>query len=1019
MKPILLEMHAFGPFAHKQVIDFRELGDRNFFLIHGPTGSGKTTILDGICYALFGDSSGGEREGRQMRSHHAGNETLTEVSLDFALGVDRYRIKRIPEQMRKALRGGGETKQNQSAELWQIQSSEGEEVQKPLASGWSKVTSEIVKLLGFESQQFRQVIMLPQGKFREFLMSNTQEREKILQTLFGTEIYKRIEDALKLAANDVARQAGTVRTQRQTLLDQAQVENEELLEARRQQQAEGLIARQSSELQFTAVALAAEKAYAEARLVSARFEEFDKATTALKTLSDEQPAWKAQSEQLTGARQASSIRPYELALIELGQNLVAEDIRGKELAAEVVAATATLGTATAALKREKVRGPEADQMVARISLLDALADKVASLQVTRTQHTVATTKSKQATEAFQAAQLTLKAATEEQQKIVIQIQNCRVQAAEIEGLTETHARLKVQLEQASTLRERTRSRNELAAQVTAGESALKIAEATVAKARQWREETRQAWIASQAARLTHELVDGQACPVCGATEHPAPATADGVLVLDDTLKATEDELAKAEAAQRKAEKKLATDQRDTSVLEARISEIRAALGEAAETSTEQLLSQTETTQVALTKAKTAAEEMILLDARLSAAERLAKDADIASKEAEVTAQLAQEALQQLIGQLTEREAGIPPDLIEPKALKAAKAAAEKTRESLKKALDDATIAVSQADGKVTENRTRAEACEQAKAKLAKQQKEKSADFDKRIKSAGFADADTYRSAWRDDAAIAELDSNIRTFEASLAAARERQSRAVEGTSDLSRPDLTALSATHENAKQAQLAASNAVRDMVAAHDATNAFVLSLNQLADAYQALEERYSLLKEVSDVANGANAQRMSFQRYVLATLLEEVLATTSIRLRIMSRGRYEIRRRIDPVDQRAAAGLDLEIFDQYTGTTRGVSTLSGGESFLASLALALGLSDVVQSYAGGIRLDAIFVDEGFGTLDPESLDFAIRALKDLQQAGRLVGIISHVAELKEWIDARLELKATQAGSVASFAG
>jgi exonuclease SbcC len=153
------------------------------------------------------------------------------------------------------------------------------------------------------------------------------------------------------------------------------------------------------------------------------------------------------------------------------------------------------------------------------------------------------------------------------------------------------------------------------------------------------------------------------------------------------------------------------------------------------------------------------------------------------------------------------------------------------------------------------------------------------------------------------------------------------------------------------------------------------------------------------------------------VLATLLEEVLAATTLRLQVMSRGRYEMRRRRGPVDQRAAAGLDLEVFDHYIGTTRAVETLSGGESFLASLALALGLSDVVQSYAGGIRLDAIFVDEGFGTLDPESLDFAIRALKDLQEAGRMVGIISHVAELKEWIDARLELKATPRGSVAQF--
>ena len=159
------------------------------------------------------------------------------------------------------------------------------------------------------------------------------------------------------------------------------------------------------------------------------------------------------------------------------------------------------------------------------------------------------------------------------------------------------------------------------------------------------------------------------------------------------------------------------------------------------------------------------------------------------------------------------------------------------------------------------------------------------------------------------------------------------------------------------------------------------------------------------------------MSFQRYVLATLLEEVLVATTLRLTVMSRGRYEIRRKLLATDQRSAAGLDLEVFDQYTGSTRAISTLSGGESFLASLALALGLSDVVQSYAGGIRLDAIFVDEGFGTLDSEALDSALLALQDLQKAGRMVGIISHVAELRERVDARLELKAGRSGSVAQF--
>ena len=219
MKPLQLEMQAFGPFARRQVIDFRQLGDKTFFLIHGATGSGKTSILDGICFALFGDSSGGERDGRQMRSHHADADTLTEVSFDFALGAQHYRVRRIPEQMRKARRGDGEAQQLQIAELWKIEGTNAGEQQTPLASRWTTVTAEVSKLLGFESRQFRQVIMLPQGKFFEFLKSNSQEREKILQALFGTEFYKRIEEALKRSADHVEREAASMRDERQVLLN--------------------------------------------------------------------------------------------------------------------------------------------------------------------------------------------------------------------------------------------------------------------------------------------------------------------------------------------------------------------------------------------------------------------------------------------------------------------------------------------------------------------------------------------------------------------------------------------------------------------------------------------------------------------------------------------------------------------------------------------------------------------------------------------------------------------------------
>lgn len=314
MKPLQLDMQAFGPFAHCQAIDFRALGDKTFFLIHGPTGSGKTTILDGMCYALFGDSSGGEREGKQMRSHHADADTLTEVRFDFRLGAEHYRVRRAPEQMRRAKRGGGETKQAQQAELWRIENPGSGETAVPTASGWTEVTKQITQLLGFESRQFRQVIMLPQGKFRDFLMSNTQDRERILQTLFGTELYKRIEEALKRAAADLEKEADKARTQRQTLLEQAEALNEEVLGARVEEQQLALAARQAEEATAKAAATQTESALAQARLVEARFVERDAAQRALEALQAQQPSWQIRRLQLAAARKAALIRPYAMAL---------------------------------------------------------------------------------------------------------------------------------------------------------------------------------------------------------------------------------------------------------------------------------------------------------------------------------------------------------------------------------------------------------------------------------------------------------------------------------------------------------------------------------------------------------------------------------------------------------------------------------------------------------------------------------------------------------------------------------
>jgi len=286
-------------------------------------------------------------------------------------------------------------------------------------------------------------------------------------------------------------------------------------------------------------------------------------------------------------------------------------------------------------------------------------------------------------------------------------------------------------------------------------------------------------------------------------------------------------------------------------------------------------------------------------------------------------------------------------------------------------------------------------------------------FDAALAQAGFADGTTYAQARLSSADMSILEASLREFDLALAAANDRRQRAEAAAQGLAAPDLDTLKSAVHAAAGALEAVVRQQADLARAAAMLRQCRTKLDELAAQGRDIEARFAVLGRLSEVANGSNPRRMTFQRFVLATLLDEVLEAATHRLLRMSRGRYALMRVREALDQRSAGGLDLEVFDHDTGSARPANTLSGGEGFLASLSLALGLADVVQSRAGGIQLDTLFVDEGFGTLDPESLDFAIRTLLDLQQAGRLVGIISHVSELRERIDVRLEIRPGTAGS------
>ncbi|MCA9510966.1 MAG: hypothetical protein KC560_09705, partial [Myxococcales bacterium] len=277
----------------------------------------------------------------------------------------------------------------------------------------------------------------------------------------------------------------------------------------------------------------------------------------------------------------------------------------------------------------------------------------------------------------------------------------------------------------------------------------------------------------------------------------------------------------------------------------------------------------------------------------------------------------------------------------------------------------------------------------------------------------FADDAAFAAAREHAGRIEVLAAEIQRHDdervAAQALLRDREA-AIEGRAE---PELTALRAAAAAADEARSAAASAYHRCASTLEALEAVRAKLDASAREQREIDEAYAAVGTLADVASGRNAHNLSLQRFVLSVLLDDVLIEADHRLALMSRSRYRLRRAEGVADGRRKAGLDLEVEDAWTGATRPVSTLSGGESFMAALALALGLSDVVQAYAGGIRLDTLFIDEGFGSLDPESLELAIQALLDLRASGRMVGVISHVAELRERIDVRLEVLASERGS------
>jgi DNA repair protein SbcC/Rad50 len=984
-----LELQAFGPYATAQRVDFDRLARSGLFLLEGPTGAGKTTILDAITFALYGGLAGDDSAADRLHSDFAAPDVEPSVMLEFSLGGIRYRISRVPEHQRLKRRGQGYTTQPAQVHLQRHEDSSW----ISLSSNKAEAGDLITEIVGLNRAQFTQVMLLPQGEFAKFLRCDDDARRIVLSRLFGTQLYDRItaelerrrgeaararqvaRDSIQTAVSAAAEAAGLDASTRDEMLGLTRAERD----IRLKQTAEDLAATAEvtgAGLEVATAGVAAARSASErAKQQASLMARLTQALARLRAHEGSQPEHGQRARLLALARRAEPVRPLLLALTEAEE--AAADARGAVL--------------------DLVHEPGEDMLAGRGGADAAASAEAAELTAAAAAHLA---DDEAAMPGREAALAGLRQSAAEATAQAGALEEARRELPAVVGILERElaaARLVAARLDGAVARQEIVSAQRTAVAGLAGlepllasarsdlRDAVDIHQALV----DMHQGMVEARLTGMAAELAAQLADGVPCPVCGSADHPAPAPARG-----DAASAGDIE----EAAARRDAASAVRDLADARCDELARQEA-ALLATAAGRGADDLSAESEALAAAIAAARAAAADGARLTAEL--ADRRAQHERLAAELLTATAQataareqllVAQADLDRLRADLAE-SAGEYPSVAARRSALQESAARDR---ALAAALDRLAAAVA------AERGARGRAAREALAN-------------------GFGALDEARPAVLGSGALAELGVQVAAWDEALI--RLRAEAEADDLAGLD-PALAARAQTAaRTAAEALARAEEAEQEVRAAHDATVGKAGRLRQRLAEVRGAEESHDLLVEQTEVvirlanlARGMDGhRRVTLTTYVLRHWFDRVVAAANVRLSAMSSGRYELRRIDEGETKRQRAGLTLSVVDRHTGEERSPKSLSGGETFYTSLALALGLADVVRAEAGGVDLDTLFIDEGFGSLDADTLDQVLGVIDDLRERGRVIGIVSHVADLKDRIAERLEVRRIADGSSA----
>ena len=980
MKLHRLDVTGFGPFREHQSVDFDAFDGDGVFLISGRTGAGKSSILDGVSFALYGTVPRYEGGERRLRSDHSFLGDPTEVRLEFTAGERRLRVTRAPEYDRPAKRGGGMTTEPPRAELEELIG----DVWVGQAAKPREVGLLLDEILGLNAQQFQQVILLAQNRFSRFLLATAGERQTLLRTLFGTRRFETYRDELEMRRKDAQKAVDTAGEHARTLLEVAEqlIDQHDLggdeeraidLAGRRAaastalQRAEyRLDTRVHDRARAQAAVVAADAALAEASAQAERLAQLAAAREELTAREAETPRIEDERARLVRARAAEALR----APLEAAERTQAERAAAATLADEAARAWIAAGG-----RDDDDLAAVIDGLTGDLALWSAATSAEATLQ-----------DGERGLEALERAVADAAAhlAELDAQQALIPAERERIDAelGVARALAARHPDLLVERDAVAERLAAAREVEKLAPEAETAESAYLRANAASVAAATAVTTLLQRRLAGHAGELAAGLVEGEPCAVCGSTSHPRPADAASDPVTDEDLAAAE-ELRDREAA---AERRAGTVARD----------IRDALTAAT--------------------ARAAGGEVDDLTARLAAAE-----AEVQAAAAAAGAVTSLQARRAELDELAALAAGERERLAAGVVADTQRVVAEGARLDALRAQVDAArgdhasvaerIAAGRARRDLARERRRAqdELAERERAAAAA-----AADRDARIAASDFADLAAVAGALLDSAEQEAIDERVVAHGQALGAVRARLLELELATVDAPGVDLDAVRTARDAAASEHAAAIAAETDARAAAERLRDLLQRVDDAYAAVAAIADDAAVITRLADSVAGRapNTRKMDLETFVLAAELEEIVAAANLRLTEMSSGRYTLHHSDAKASHGRASGLGIDVLDAHTGRMRSPQSLSGGETFLASLALALGLAEVVTNRAGGLRLDTLFVDEGFGSLDPETLDLAMRTLDELRAGGRTVGVISHVEAMKEQLPAQVVVETTPDG-------